>query len=127
MPFLTSIAQWLRGSSGYDVTAQALAQASNTAISLGPFWPSNPRAGYVRIKQASQIANVQAKIGWITMTDGTNVANIYRGDRYLSQPGEYVDRAIPFNLHWEVTNINLNVWTLNADPQWDVEVVGMRL
>jgi len=129
MAFLTSIARWLQGGMASDVSLQLLAQSGNTAITIpssGSFWPGNPRAGYIRVKQATLGTNGTAKIGNITATDGSNIATVYAGDNQYSANGRFIDASFFFHYDWEVTNLNLNVWTGNADSTFDVEVVGLR-
>jgi hypothetical protein len=132
MAFQTSIAQWLKSSGGCPINLQLLNQNGNTAIVVpasGSFWPGLPRAGYIRIKSSTVGTNCQSKVGIITMTDlsGTNIANIYTGDRHYSANGQYIDQAFFFCYDWGIANLALNVWTFNSNAStYDIEVVGME-
>lgn len=130
MAFAHSIARWLRTLSGPDVSIRSLGQSGNTVITVPPvgtsFWPGNPRAGFVRIKQNSLGVNGTTKIGVILATDGSNVANLYPGDANASSNNQFIDQSFMFVYDWGVTNINVNIVTANADSTYDIEVVGVR-
>jgi hypothetical protein len=129
MSFIHSIVRWLKESGAPEVKYQLLAQSANTAITLpatGTFWPGNPRAGYVRIKQNSLTTSDTVKMGVINATDGTNIANVYQGDDHYTSAGTYIDRSFFFNYDWEVSKLNLNVWTGLGGSTFDIEVVGTR-
>jgi hypothetical protein len=129
MSFGTSIARWLKTLNSADMHFTQLAQASNTNIVVpasGAFWPGKPRAGYIRIKQATLNQNANVKIGAIQATDGTNIANLYAGDASSSQNNQYIDSSFLFVYDWEVTNFSVNCVTTNNTATFDVEVVGVR-
>jgi hypothetical protein len=129
MAFVHSITRWLRTLNGPDITVFSLGQSGNTLVTVpatGTFWPGNPRAGYVRIKQNTLGTNGTTKIGSIQATDGTNVANIYSGDTNASANNQYIDSSFMFVYDWGVSNINVNIVTANAASTYDIEVVGVR-
>jgi len=129
MAFGKSISLWLKTKSGTDMHFQQLAQASNTNIvvpATGSFWPGNPRAGYVRIKQATLGTNARVQIGSIVATDGTNIANISAGDVNLSPNNNYIDSSFMFLYDWGVQNISVNCVSKNSSSTFDIEVVGVQ-
>src|SRR5580765_2754451 len=127
MTFVHSISRWLRTLNGTDINFRSLGQSGNTVITVPPsgttFWPGNPRAGYVRIKQSSLGTNGTVNIGVIQATDGTNVANLYPGDIAASANNQYIDSSYLFVYDWGVANINVNIVTANAASTFDIEVV----
>lgn len=129
MPFLHSITRWLKESGAPEVKFLLLAQAANTGITVPPtgtFWPGNPCAGWIRIKQSALTANDQVKIGVINATDGSNIGNVYRGDSHYTSNGTYIDQSFFFNFDWAATSFNLNVWTALGGSTFDIEVSAIR-
>ncbi len=129
MAFVHSIMLWLRTLNGPNVQNRSLAQSGNAVITIpssGTFWPGNPRAGYIRIKQSSLGTNGTTNIGVIQATDGTNVANVYPGDVAASANNQYIDSSYMFVYDWGVSNFNVNIVTGNASSTYDIEVVGVR-
>ena len=127
MAFRSSIAHWIGLVCRPEIAVQKI-NVAGAAISLGPFWPGNPRAGYVRIKANMVDATCQCKVGYITATNGTNVSNIHRGDRSIRPAGDMLDVNYQFHLDWQATYINLNVWNFGNTnvSTYDVEVIGWR-
>lgn len=131
MSIQNSIANWL-AADGIPVVYSSNINLNNNVpvvmpAATGNFSPVKPRAGYIRIKSNIINLNVNVKVGPITATDGTNVANVYAGDAASGQNSRFYDQTFFFWYDWPVSNINItNIATTNNTATFDVEVVGMQ-
>ena len=132
MSIQNTIANWLAADGIPAVYASNINLNNNVPVYLpgpgiaGVFTPIRPRAGYVRIKSNIINLNVNVKVGPITATDGTNVANLYAGDAASGQNSRFYDSTFFFWYDWAVSNINItNIATTNNTATFDVECSGM--
>lgn len=131
MAIQNSISQWLAGDAIPLVYASNINLNNNVPVNLpGPALAATfalkPRAGYVRIKSNKINSNVTTKVGPITATDGTNVANIYAGDANPTSNNLFYDSTFFFWFDWAVANINItNIATTNNTATYDVEIAGL--
>lgn len=131
MSFQNSIAQWLSSDGIPVVYASNINLNNNVPVNLpGPALANTfsikPRAGYVRVKSNIIKLNVTHKVGVITATDGTNVANLYAGDAAATSNNLFYDSTFFFWFDWPVANINItNIATTNNTATYDVEVAGL--
>ena len=130
MSIQNSISAWL-AADGIPVAYSSNINLNNNVpvvlpSATGVFAPVRPRAGYVRIKSNIISLNANIKVGPITATDGTNVANLYAGDAASGQNSRFYDQTFFFWYDWAVSNINItNIATTNNTATFDVEVAGM--
>lgn len=131
MSFVNTIANWLSGDGIPAVYFSNINLNNNVPVLLpttGNFTPVRPRAGYVRIKSggAGVRGNVNVKVGPITATDGSNIANLYNGDAASAGNNLFYDQTFFFFYDWGVANINItNIATTNNSQTYDVEVAGI--
>ncbi len=131
MSFQNTIANWLAADGIPAVYASNINLNNNVSVVLpsatGVFSPIKPRAGYVRVKSNLIRGNVTTKVGAITATDGTNIANIYNGDASATSNSLFYDSTFFFWFDWAVSNINVtNIATTNNTATYDVEFAGMQ-
>lgn len=132
MAILNTISNWLAGDGIPLVYASNINLNANVPISLpGPTaaisFSLRPRGGYVRVKSNLIRGNVTTKVGPITATDGTNIANIYAGDASATSNNLFYDSTFFFWYDWPVANINItNISTTNNSATYDVEVAGIQ-
>jgi hypothetical protein len=134
MSIQNSIANWLAADGIPVAYASNINLNCNVPVYLpgpgisGVFTPVQPRSGYVRIKSNLFSTNTNVKVGPITATDGTNVANVYSGDANSGQNGRFYDETFFFWYDWAVSNINItniSVFAITNVSTFDVEAAGM--
>ena len=132
MAFLNSIAQFMSADGIPVVYFSNINLNNNVPVNCPPlgqnFTPVRPRAGYVRVKTGGTgpRINVTTKVGVITATDGTNIANLYAGDANATSSNLFYDSSFFFWYDWGVANINItNIATTLNTQTYDVEVTGL--